>query len=43
MLAAAECYVRARGLRRVYCAKLRHGRAARCIFRCNYDALGEDA
>lgn len=41
MLAAAECYVRARGLHRVFCAKLRHGRASRCIFRCNYDALGE--
>ena len=43
MLAAAECYVRARGLHRVYCAKLRHGRGVRCIFRCNYEALGEDA
>ncbi len=41
MLAAAEVYVRARGLHRVFCAKLRHGRAARCIFRCNYEALGE--
>jgi aquaporin Z len=41
MLAAAECYVRARGLHRVFCAKLRLGRASRCIFRCNYDALGE--
>lgn len=41
MLAAAEAFVRLRGRRRVYCAKLRHDRAARCIFRCNYDALGE--
>jgi aquaporin Z len=41
MLAAAEAFVRVRGLRRVHCAKLRHDRAARCIFRCNYDALGE--
>jgi aquaporin Z len=43
MLAAAEVYVRSRGLARVYCAKLRHRGAARCIFRCNYDRLGEDA
>ncbi len=43
MLAAAECYVRARGLGRVYCAKLRHDRGAGCIFHCNYEALGEDA
>jgi aquaporin Z len=42
MLAAAECYVRVRGLRRVYCAKLRHDRGGRCIFRCHYDALGEE-
>ena len=43
MLAAAELYVRVRGLARVYCAKLRHDRGPTCIFRCNYDALGEDA
>jgi aquaporin Z len=43
MLAAAEAYVRLRGLPRVYCAKLRHGRGARCIFNCNYGALGEGA
>ena len=43
MLSAGETYVRVRGLRRVYCAKLRHGRGASCIFRCNYDALGENA
>ncbi|MDX2170131.1 MAG: aquaporin [Deltaproteobacteria bacterium] len=39
MLAAAELYVRQRGLARVFCAKLRHGGAARCIFHCNYAAL----
>lgn len=43
MLAAAAVYGRAAGARRVFCAKLRHDRAAACIFRCNYDALGEAA
>ncbi|MFN8643296.1 MAG: aquaporin [Candidatus Binatia bacterium] len=43
MLAAAEAYVRVRGRHRVGCAKLRHGRAARCIFRCNDRQLGEAA
>jgi aquaporin Z len=41
MLAAAELYLRLRGARRVFCAKLRHGAAARCIFHCNYAALTE--
>jgi aquaporin Z len=39
MLAAAEVYVRERGLARVFCAKLHHHTAARCIFHCRFDAL----
>jgi len=34
MLAAAEAYVRARGIRRVLCAKLDHRGVGPCIFRC---------
>ncbi len=41
MLAAAELYVRRRGLHRVLCAKLAHDRIHRCIFRCDYAALEE--
>jgi len=41
MLAAAEAYVRLRGANRVLCAKLNHQTARRCIFRCNFGALGE--
>jgi len=37
MLAAAAVYRRANGV--VYCAKLDHGRAPRCIFRCRHDEL----
>jgi len=36
MLAAAEVYVRRRGLKQVLCAKLHHANSERCIFRCNY-------
>ncbi len=36
MLAAAECFVRARGARAVLCAKLHHDNPHRCIFRCAY-------
>ncbi len=36
MLAAAECYVRVKGARAVFCAKLHHQNAHRCIFRCGY-------
>jgi len=36
MLAAAETYVRLRGLHRVLCAKLDHRTTRRCIFRCRY-------
>ena len=39
MLLAAEVYRRVRGAHRVYCAKLHHRNAYRCIFRCNYGAL----
>lgn len=39
MLLAAEVYVRLRGARRVYCAKLHHANSQRCIFRCNYGEL----
>jgi choline dehydrogenase-like flavoprotein len=34
MLAAAEIFVRARGIKSVLCAKLDHSGKARCIFRC---------
>lgn len=34
MLAAAELYIRSRGLREVLCAKLDHTGVARCIFNC---------
>ena len=40
MLAAAEVYARQRGAHRVLCAKLNHHTARRCIFRCNFGALG---
>jgi len=36
MLAAAEVFVRRRGLKDVLCAKLHHANSERCIFRCNY-------
>src|SRR5499427_150675 len=36
MLAAAEVYVRRRGLKRVLCAKLHHANSEKCIFLCNY-------
>jgi aquaporin Z len=38
MLAAAEVYVRRRGLRAVYCAKLHHDTGP-CIFRCRWSEL----
>jgi aquaporin Z len=40
MLAAAEGYVRRRGLHRVLCAKLDHANARRCIFRCRWSRAG---
>jgi aquaporin Z len=39
MLAAAERYVRRRGVVAVLCAKLHHHTAQRCIFRCRYALL----
>jgi aquaporin Z len=39
MLLAAEVYVRRRGLGGVFCAKLHHHAAQRCIFRCRYAEL----
>jgi len=36
MLAAAEVFVRTRGLSAVLCAKLHHHNKMRCIFNCNY-------
>ena len=40
MLAAAEVYVRRRGIQRVYCAKLQHEESTlSCVFRCTYSAL----
>ena len=39
MLAAAEVYVRLRGLRGVHCAKLHHHNDKRCIFRCRYGEM----
>jgi aquaporin Z len=41
MLAAAEVYIRARGLKKVYCAKLYHFGKSRCIFRCRFGELGK--
>ncbi|MEW6321693.1 MAG: aquaporin [Acidobacteriota bacterium] len=40
MLLAAETYVRTRGLSRVFCAKLHHHSAHRCIFRCRFHEIG---
>jgi aquaporin Z len=39
MLLAAEAYVRPRGLAAVFCAKLHHATAQRCIFHCRYAEL----
>jgi aquaporin Z len=41
MLAAAELFVRLRGVQGVYCAKLRHASPRPCIFHCHYATLGE--
>jgi aquaporin Z len=40
MLLAGEIYLRLRGGRKVFCAKLHHHNSKRCIFRCNYRDLG---
>jgi aquaporin Z len=39
MLFAAEVYARRRGAHTVYCAKLNHGQAGHCIFRCRHAEL----
>ena len=39
MLAAAELFVRSRGAKAVFCAKLHHHNDARCIFNCNFEEL----
>ena len=36
MLAAAENFVKTKGIHAVICAKLNHGGTARCIFHCGY-------
>jgi len=36
MLSAAQLYVTTYGARRIFCAKLHHDNAQRCIFRCGY-------
>ncbi|MGE0682921.1 MAG: MIP/aquaporin family protein [Candidatus Binatia bacterium] len=40
MLLAAELYLRQHSVYKVFCAKLHHHNNKRCIFRCNWDALG---
>jgi aquaporin Z len=39
MLLAAEVYLRLKGERRVFCAKLNHHNNKRCIFRCSFGEL----
>ncbi len=39
MLLAAESYLRLKGAREVFCAKLYHNNDKRCIFRCRYQQL----
>ena len=39
MLLAAERYARRQGLARVFCAKLHHDTASRCIFRCRFGQM----
>jgi len=36
MLSAAQLFVSVRGVQKIYCAKLHHHNAQRCIFRCDY-------
>lgn len=40
MLLAARIHVLRQGAHRIFCAKLHHHNDQRCIFRCNYGALG---
>ena len=39
-LLAAQAYVHQRGIARVFCAKLHHANAQRCIFRCRHAEMG---
>lgn len=43
MLAAAEVFVRRRGMGAVLCCKLHHDNDSRCIFRCRYGEHGKAA
>lgn len=43
MLAAAVTYVRAAGAARVHCAKVHHDDVSRCIFRCGFPMLAQEA
>lgn len=40
MLAAAELYLHQHSIHKVFCAKLHHHNDKRCIFHCNYHAMG---
>jgi aquaporin Z len=42
MLAAAELFIRVRGLKKVLCAKLDHSGLARCIFNCGYEESADN-
>lgn len=42
MLCAAECYLQRHTVHEIFCAKLHHHNDKRCVFRCNYHALGGD-
>jgi aquaporin Z len=41
MLLAAELFIRLRGSKKVFCAKLHHHNDKRCIFRCNFREMVE--
>jgi len=41
MLLAAEVYLRVKGAKEIYCAKLNHYGKTRCIFNCRFDELGK--
>ena len=42
MLLAAEVYLRVKGAKKIYCAKLNHYGRARCVFNCRFDELGKN-
>ena len=42
MIAAARTYVKLAGVNNVICAKLHHGSAETCIFRCGYRRTGTE-